>query len=143
MATSTVQGLTALYDALGGASWAANTNWNSASEPCDASLPWYGLVCSGSDLTGIDLDSNGLVGSLPTQVGLLGCEFAVENGAYRITKLYQAPNWHAELRALDNMIQVREVAITADLVRPTHHPLSERPSLHGRWDRKSRRRRRT
>ena len=35
----------------------------------------------------------------PTQVGLLGCEFAVENGAYRITKLYQAPNWHAELRA--------------------------------------------
>jgi tricorn protease len=33
------------------------------------------------------------------KVGLLGCRYAVERGAYRIAQIYRAPNWHPELRA--------------------------------------------
>lgn len=33
------------------------------------------------------------------QVGLLGCSYSVEQGRYRITKIFRSPNWHAELRS--------------------------------------------
>ncbi len=35
----------------------------------------------------------------PVSVGLLGADFAVENGRYRITKIYGGENWNPELRA--------------------------------------------
>ena len=35
----------------------------------------------------------------PVQVGLLGADFAVENGHYRIKKIYSGENWNPELRA--------------------------------------------
>ena len=35
----------------------------------------------------------------PPQVGLLGCTYAVEQGSYKIEKIFRAPNWHAELRS--------------------------------------------
>ena len=68
---ATLAGLTALYKALGGASWITNTNWLSNADPCDPSASWHGLVCVGAGPKGIDLDGNGLRGTLPTQLGLL------------------------------------------------------------------------
>ncbi len=35
----------------------------------------------------------------PVQVGLLGADFAIENGRYRIKKIYSGENWNPELRA--------------------------------------------
>ncbi len=35
----------------------------------------------------------------PVSVGLLGADYAVENGRYRITKIYTGENWNPELRA--------------------------------------------
>jgi tricorn protease len=35
----------------------------------------------------------------PTNVGLLGADYRVENGRYRITKIYTGENWNPELRA--------------------------------------------
>ena len=35
----------------------------------------------------------------PVSVGLLGADFAMENGRYRITKIYSGENWNPELRA--------------------------------------------
>ena len=33
------------------------------------------------------------------QTGLLGCDFAIENGRYRITRVYSGENWNPEARA--------------------------------------------
>src|SRR5205085_5391799 len=35
----------------------------------------------------------------PVNVGLLGADFAVENGRYRIKKIYTGENWNPDLRA--------------------------------------------
>src|ERR687885_1918184 len=35
----------------------------------------------------------------PSNVGLLGADFAVENGRYRIAKIYEAEGWNPDLRA--------------------------------------------
>jgi tricorn protease len=35
----------------------------------------------------------------PVEVGLLGADYAVENGRYRITKVYEGENWNPELKA--------------------------------------------
>ena len=35
----------------------------------------------------------------PVNVGLLGADFAIENGRYRIRKIYSGENWNPELRA--------------------------------------------
>lgn len=37
--------------------------------------------------------------SAPVNVGLLGADLAVENGRYRITRIYTGENWNPELRA--------------------------------------------
>src|SRR3989475_5945821 len=35
----------------------------------------------------------------PVSVGLLGADFAVENGRYRIKRIYSGENWNPDLRA--------------------------------------------
>jgi hypothetical protein len=63
--------LSALYGSAGGGSWASKANWmnSSAGEgPCTGS--WYGVTCTSGAVTSLLLQSNGLNGSLPTQIGL-------------------------------------------------------------------------
>src|SRR4029450_12365688 len=38
-------------------------------------------------------------GEDPVAVGLLGADFAIENGKYRIKKIYTGENWNPDLRA--------------------------------------------
>jgi len=61
--------LTDLYASTNGASWTNKTNWNGAvGTECD----WYGVMCDAtqSHVTGIGLDTNNLVGTLPSLSGL-------------------------------------------------------------------------
>lgn len=52
-----------IYTSLGGSSWTSNTNWGSGC-PCDGG-DWYGLSCSGGEISEIYLKNNNLAGSLP------------------------------------------------------------------------------
>mmetsp|Transcript_24679 Transcript_24679/g.66523 ORF Transcript_24679/g.66523 Transcript_24679/m.66523 type:complete len:235 (-) Transcript_24679:120-824(-) len=62
--------LTKLYNQTNGASWTTNTNWRTG-DPCSDGAEWYGVTCSGHKPHNLDLSSNNLVGSLPTQLSTL------------------------------------------------------------------------
>ena len=58
--------LVALYNATGGASWTDNTNWLNAGPLGD----WYGVTTDADGfVTGLSLASNGLSGSIPSELG--------------------------------------------------------------------------
>ena len=61
--------LTNLYASTNGASWSNNTNWNGA---VGTECTWYGVACDAaqSHVTYISLESNNLVGTLPSISGL-------------------------------------------------------------------------
>ena len=57
-----------LYDATGGAGWRDDTNWKTAVPLGE----WHGVTTnSGGRVTRVDLDGNGLSGSIPTALGRL------------------------------------------------------------------------
>ncbi len=56
--------LVALYNSTDGANWTDNTNWLSG--PVST---WYGITVSGDRVTQIQLSSNSLTGSVPTDIG--------------------------------------------------------------------------
>ncbi|MCL7413678.1 MAG: hypothetical protein M8353_08700 [ANME-2 cluster archaeon] len=58
--------LVALYNAAGGSGWTSSTNWNNG-DPCLNN--WYGIVCSGGHIAGIQLQNNNLVGKIPPAIG--------------------------------------------------------------------------
>jgi len=60
------EALIALYYATNGDNWTNKTGWNGiAGTECD----WYGVTCSGGDLTELSLSSNNLVGTIPSGLG--------------------------------------------------------------------------
>ena len=60
--------LTALYTSAGGDNWATNTNWATA-EPIGT---WFGVTTDGNGrVTGLNLRTNNLVGTLPDELGNL------------------------------------------------------------------------
>ena len=60
--------LEALYDAASGAGWTDNTNWKTLAPLAE----WYGVTTGAAGrVTGLSLDSNGLVGPVPTELGSL------------------------------------------------------------------------
>ncbi|MEN8218949.1 MAG: hypothetical protein ABFS56_21775 [Pseudomonadota bacterium] len=61
------EALVALYNSTDGANWVDNTKWNVTNKPCN----WYGLSCSGGRVSELDLYSNQLSGSIPSQLGNL------------------------------------------------------------------------
>ena len=70
-----VQALKALYAATNGTGWTTKINWMRG-DPCTAGSTWYGVYCSGDNVTTLDFCigqcmGNGLKGTLPTQVGRL------------------------------------------------------------------------
>src|SRR6266487_2931093 len=56
-----------LYDSTDGANWTNNTNWLT-SNPVST---WFGITVPGARVTGINLDSNNLTGTLPHSLGNL------------------------------------------------------------------------
>ena len=69
--TTQVQVLEMFYNATNGAGWATKTNWMNGSDPCTTRSTWHGVTCSGGEVTSLSLYSNGLTGTLPTEVGQL------------------------------------------------------------------------
>ncbi len=61
------EALVALYTATQGAQWVESTGWLATSTPCS----WFGITCSAGHVTTIALDSNGLSGTIPAQLGAL------------------------------------------------------------------------
>jgi Leucine-rich repeat (LRR) protein len=61
------EALVALYNSTAGANWSNNTGWNVTNTPCN----WYGVSCKNGHVTSIDLHSNSLSGSIPSELGKL------------------------------------------------------------------------
>ncbi|HKN68646.1 MAG TPA: PDZ domain-containing protein [Gemmatimonadaceae bacterium] len=85
-------------------------NWQAVYDKYSALVPYVGhradlgylIALTGGELT---VGHSYLTGpgdepeEQPENVGLLGADFAVENGRYRITHIYTGENWNPELRA--------------------------------------------
>jgi len=64
--------LSAVYTATNGPGWTQKKNWMNGTDPCQAS--WENVQCDSSTSTKIivlDLQSNNLIGTIPTEIGLL------------------------------------------------------------------------
>ncbi len=61
------QALVALYNSATGAGWTTSTNWLSST----TAGTWYGVAVSGGHVTGIQMVSNNLIGTIPTEIGNL------------------------------------------------------------------------
>jgi len=60
--------LVALYNSTNGSGWNNKTGWLANNTPC----LWHGVTCAGgTNVTGINLSSNGLSGSIPADLGSL------------------------------------------------------------------------
>eukprot|EP01096_Ripella_sp_DP13-Kostka_P002443 TRINITY_DN1326_c0_g2_i1.p1 TRINITY_DN1326_c0_g2~~TRINITY_DN1326_c0_g2_i1.p1 ORF type:complete len:107 (-),score=6.65 TRINITY_DN1326_c0_g2_i1:319-639(-) len=66
--TSEIEALNELYEATNGANWIINTNWT-LGDPCLNG--WYGVVCSDSSVTQLNLGFNQLVGTIPNSISNL------------------------------------------------------------------------
>lgn len=68
--SNTYVALKALYDQTNGSSWIRKSNWLEGT-PCANS--WYGVICDtlNENVIGLSLDSNGLSGSLPSELSIL------------------------------------------------------------------------
>ncbi|MDM8520113.1 clostripain-related cysteine peptidase [Anaerolineales bacterium HSG6] len=61
------EALVVLYDSTDGDNWTDNTGWKITNTPCS----WYGVSCSGGNVTSLRLDRNQLTGTIPTELGNL------------------------------------------------------------------------
>jgi Leucine-rich repeat (LRR) protein len=59
--------LEALYNSTNGSEWVNDTGWEVMNTPCS----WFGITCSGSRVTQINLSNNQLTGTIPFQLGNL------------------------------------------------------------------------
>ena len=64
------QVLIAIYNGTNGGTWTTSTNWNGAA---GTECTWFGVTCDGAQttVTGIDLNTNNLTGSLPATLNNL------------------------------------------------------------------------
>jgi hypothetical protein len=60
--------LKAIYDSMAGPLWISKVNWMDTTADCKT---WYGVECVSGLVSQIDLDDNGLVGTIPTQIGYM------------------------------------------------------------------------
>lgn len=61
------EALVALFTQTNGSSWINHTGWLATNTPCS----WYGVTCTSGHVTQLSLNSNGLNGSIPTELGNL------------------------------------------------------------------------
>ena len=61
------EALVALYGSTDGDNWYWNARWLQTDTPCS----WFGITCSAGHVTKLELDTNGLQGALPPELGNL------------------------------------------------------------------------
>lgn len=61
------EALVALYNATQGGQWTQSDGWLATNTPCS----WFGMGCIAGHVSAINLDTNNLNGSLPSQLGAL------------------------------------------------------------------------
>ncbi|MEO6287404.1 MAG: T9SS type A sorting domain-containing protein [Dyadobacter sp.] len=61
--------LIVLYNATDGINWAEQSGWSPASLPGTNPCGWYGVTCEGGRVTGLSLNSCGLNGNIPAEIG--------------------------------------------------------------------------
>ncbi len=91
--------LVALYNSTDGASWTNNDNWGFG-DPCDNS--WYGVSCTGTLVTWLNLASNQLTGTIPTEIGSLTNLTSLNLGSNQLTGTIPA-----EIGSLTNFARYR------------------------------------
>ncbi len=62
--TAECEALEAFYNSTDGDNWTDNTGWLATITPCS----WYGVTCSGGQVTKLELMANNLNGSIPPQI---------------------------------------------------------------------------
>ena len=65
--TGECEALVALYHSTDGDNWNNNAGWLLSADPCT----WFGVGCSGGQVTGISLSFNNLTGPIPAELGNL------------------------------------------------------------------------
>ncbi|MBD2703801.1 hypothetical protein IC229_24355 [Spirosoma sp. BT702] len=74
------QALVDLYNSTNGAGWINKTGWLTGCSPCN----WYGVTCTSGRVTGLNLQNNNLVGTIPaslsTLTGLVNLQVGNNNG---------------------------------------------------------------
>lgn len=81
--------LEVLYNSTNGNNWINNTGWLQDCDPCGiaSGTPWFGIVCQNDRVTELDLSSNDLNGTLPSEIGdfsnltVLNLRFNLLNGS--------------------------------------------------------------
>jgi len=63
--------LVALYNSTDGVNWYNNTGWTVPGSPGDNPCGWYGVTCEAGRVTGLNLSTNMLAGTLPFDLGNL------------------------------------------------------------------------
>ena len=61
--------LSALYSATIGPSWNSSSNWGFGGDDDPCTESWYGVTCSGSSVTKLELNEISMQGTLPVQMG--------------------------------------------------------------------------
>lgn len=91
--SASVAALTAFYFSTGGDSWVNNDNWLTG-----ALNTWHGIATQNGDVTGINLQGNGLAGELPADLGSLSALRTIEFSQNALTGAIPA-----EIGGLDNL----------------------------------------
>ena len=59
------EALVALFNSTDGPNWTVNSGWLETDTPCS----WHGVTCTAGNVVRLGLDSNGLNGSIPAELG--------------------------------------------------------------------------
>jgi hypothetical protein len=77
LALSNREVLSKLYSDTSGASWTNHLNWMKLGNPCPSGA-WFGVTCSSAKIIGLDLSQNLLVGTIPSELGMLSALTNIE-----------------------------------------------------------------
>jgi hypothetical protein len=109
------EALSQLYTSTGGSSWTSKVRWmeNTGINPCLGLESWYGITCSASDnrIVKLLLAQNNLVGTLPSQLGLLS---HLTNSLYLYTNSLSGmlPSQLGQLTGLTTGLRVYSTQLT-------------------------------